>query len=61
MSNHKPRHSLAEMNPDLCKEWNYEKNGELVPESVSAGSRQKVPTRHGRKCSMSPGGSLSPR
>ena len=25
MTNHKPRHSIVETNPDLCKEWNYKK------------------------------------
>ena len=26
--------SLAEARPDLAKEWNYEKNGDLKPEDV---------------------------
>lgn len=30
--------SLAEARPDLAKEWNYEKNGDLRPEDVSCGS-----------------------
>ena len=34
--------SLAEARPDLAKEWNYEKNGDLKPEDVSCGSKQKV-------------------
>lgn len=34
--------SLAEARPDLAKEWNYEKNGELRPEDVSCGSGKKV-------------------
>ena len=34
--------SLAEARPDLAKEWNYEKNGDLKPEDVSRGSKQKV-------------------
>lgn len=34
--------SLAEARPDLAKEWNYEKNGDLKPEDVSYGSKQKV-------------------
>lgn len=27
--------SLAEARPDLAKEWNYEKNGDLKPKDVS--------------------------
>ena len=34
--------SLAEARPDLAKEWNYEKNGNLKPEDVSCGSHKKV-------------------
>lgn len=34
--------SLAEARPDLAKEWNYEKNGDLRPEDVSYGSNKKV-------------------
>ena len=34
--------SLAEARPDLAKEWNYEKNGDLKPEGVSCGSGKKV-------------------
>ena len=34
--------SLAEARPDLAKEWNYEKNGDLKPEDVSCGSKRKV-------------------
>ena len=34
--------SLAEARPDLAKEWNYEKNGDLKPEDVSFGSHKKV-------------------
>ena len=34
--------SLAEARPDLAKEWNYEKNGDLRPEDVSCGSNKKV-------------------
>ena len=33
---------LATTNPKLAKEWNYEKNGNLVPEEVGAGSEIKV-------------------
>lgn len=34
--------SLAEARPDLAKEWNYEKNGDLRPEDVSCGSNKKI-------------------
>ena len=34
--------SLAEARPDLAKEWNYEKNGDLKPEDVSYKSNKKV-------------------
>lgn len=34
--------SLADERPDLAKEWNYEKNGDLKPEDVSYGSNKKV-------------------
>ena len=34
--------SLADERPDLAKEWNYEKNGDLKPEDVSCGSNKKV-------------------
>ena len=34
--------SLAEARPDLAKEWNYEKNGDLRPENVSCGSTKMV-------------------
>ena len=34
--------SLAEARPDLAKEWNYEKNGDLRPEDVSCGSTKMV-------------------
>lgn len=34
--------SLAEARPDLAKEWNYEKNGDLKPKDVSCGSGKKV-------------------
>ena len=34
--------SLAEARPDLAKEGNYEKNGDLKPEDVSCGSKRKV-------------------
>ena len=34
--------SLAEANPELIKEWDYEKNGKLKPENVSPNSKRKV-------------------
>lgn len=34
--------SFAEARPDLVKEWNYKKNGNLKPEDVSYGSDKKV-------------------
>lgn len=34
--------SLTEARPDLAKEWNYEKNGDLKPKDVSCGSNKKV-------------------
>ena len=36
------RKSLAEEYPELLCEWNYHKNGELIPENVSSGSNRKV-------------------
>jgi len=36
------QNSLAEINPDIAKEWNYEKNGNLTPEMVYAGSQKRV-------------------
>lgn len=33
---------LATKNPELAKEWNYEKNGELKPEEFASGSDEKV-------------------
>ena len=33
---------LATTNPTLCLEWNYERNGEITPTTVTAGSRKKV-------------------
>lgn len=33
---------LATTHPELCKEWNYKKNGTLKPEDVTAGSQKKV-------------------
>ena len=34
--------SLSMTHPDIAKEWNYEKNGSLVPDCVLAGSNKKV-------------------
>lgn len=34
--------SLKELRPDLVQEWNYEKNGHLLPSMFSLGSDQKV-------------------
>lgn len=36
------RGSLLENKPELANEWNYEKNGDLTPNRVVAGSTQKV-------------------
>ena len=33
---------LATVHPELLKEWDFEKNGELKPESVTSGSNKKV-------------------
>ncbi|HHD2751341.1 TPA: zinc-ribbon domain-containing protein [Clostridium perfringens] len=33
---------LSTIKPELVKEWNYEKNGELTPDNVVAGSNKKV-------------------
>ena len=44
-SNHKilkGYNDLATTNPDLVVEWNYEKNGNLTPENLIAGSEHKV-------------------
>lgn len=34
--------SLAFLNPELAKEWNYEKNGKLTPKEVYPHSKKKV-------------------
>ena len=34
--------SILNANPEIAKEWNYEKNGSLKPEHLSANSRKKV-------------------
>ena len=33
---------LATINPSVAKEWNYEKNGDLTPDMVTASSGKKV-------------------
>ena len=33
---------LSTLNPDLAKEWNYEKNGDLKPSDISCSSNKKV-------------------
>jgi hypothetical protein len=33
---------LASQYPELAKEWNYEKNGDLTPDKVASGSGKKV-------------------
>ena len=34
--------SLSSIKPELLKEWNYNKNGKLTPESISPSSSKKV-------------------
>ncbi|MDY6383893.1 MAG: zinc-ribbon domain-containing protein, partial [Cyanobacteriota bacterium] len=34
--------NLEKSNPELVKKWNYEKNGDLKPTQVTAGSNKKV-------------------
>ena len=36
------KNRLSVVNPELCKEWDYEKNGELKPENFSHGSDKKA-------------------
>lgn len=38
----KGTNDLATIYPNLAKEWNYEKNGELTPYDVTTGSSKKV-------------------
>ncbi len=38
----KGENDLATLNPQLAKEWNYDKNGELIPENFTVGSGVKV-------------------
>ncbi len=40
--NNQKQQSLMIINPALSKEWNYEKNGELKPDMVTANSNKKV-------------------
>lgn len=47
---------LAVCRPDLAKEWNYEKNGDLTPEMVSKSSSKRVwwtcPNGHDYQCTV---------
>ena len=36
------KNRLSMRNPELCREWDYKKNGDLSPEDVGHGSRKKV-------------------
>jgi hypothetical protein len=36
------KNCLKTRNPELCKEWDYERNGKISPENVTAGSKIKV-------------------
>ncbi|MBR2376887.1 MAG: hypothetical protein IKA85_03810 [Clostridia bacterium] len=40
--------SLSFVNPELAKEWNYEKNGNLIPGNFTIGSNKKVWWKCGR-------------
>lgn len=43
LSDHKKKeNSIAEQFPDIAKEWNYTKNGNLLPEHIASGSHRKV-------------------
>ena len=37
-----PGNSLAELYPELAKQWNYEKNGDLTPYDVTTGSSRQL-------------------
>lgn len=37
-----PEYNLAVCRPEIAKEWDYERNGELKPEDVAPGSHKKV-------------------
>jgi hypothetical protein len=43
-SNHRvsPQNNLARINPNLAREWNFEKNGELRPEQFTVSSEKNV-------------------
>ena len=47
---------LATTHPDLCKEWNYEKNIDLTPQDITYGSGKKVwwICEHGHEWQVSP-------
>ena len=36
------QNDLLTVNPELSKEWNYDKNGELLPQMVTSHSGKKV-------------------
>ena len=36
------KNRLSIVNSELCKEWDYDKNGDLTPDNVSYGSNKKV-------------------
>jgi hypothetical protein len=36
------KNRLSIVNPELCKEWDYDKNGDLTPEDISFGSNKRV-------------------
>ena len=38
----KKKESLASIYPEIAKEWNYEKNGKLMPEQIAPKSSKKV-------------------
>ena len=42
--------SLAEARPDLVQQWTQERNGDVTPESVPAGSSFRAAWRCGRSC-----------
>lgn len=37
-----PGNSLADLYPELAKQWNYEKNGDLTPYDITTGSSRKI-------------------
>ena len=42
MANLTDENRLSLRFPELCKEWDYEKNGELTPKDITYGSGKKV-------------------